>query len=251
MDNFKKVLEKGNLSDLKWVGSKFTWSSRHEDASFMKEKLDRVVANPSWVQLFKEYWVEVLTGRSSDHRPILLTMNKRDRFTRKVGRIFRYEASWNKEEGCEEGIQEAWRINEGRRGSQIPITNQLERCRGAVLGWSKQFKQDRNQEIKLKTKVLKRLKDEESCLNAAEIKKLRKEVGTLLENEDIKWKQRAKRNWYAKGDRNTKYFHACANQMRQKNTIKLIEDGQGRSYKDQEGIEGAFKGYFESLFNST
>ncbi|KAF5481894.1 hypothetical protein F2P56_002506 [Juglans regia] len=190
-------------------------------------------------------------GKSSDHKPILLTMNRRDRFTRKDCRIFRFEASWNKEEGCEKVIQEAWRSNEGRRGSQTPITKRLERCRGALLGWCKQFKLDRNQEIKLKTEALTRLQDEESCLNAAEIKKLQKEVGTLLEKEDIKWKQRAKRNWYAKGDRNTKYFHACTNQRRRKNTIKQIEDGQGRICKDQEGIEGAFKGYFESLFNST
>ncbi|KAF5472200.1 hypothetical protein F2P56_008937 [Juglans regia] len=251
MENFKRVLEKGNLLDLKWVGSKFTWSNRHKDASFMKEGLDKAVANPTWVQLFKECWVEVLTGKSSDHRPILLTMNRRDRFIRKDCRIFRYEASWDKEEGCEKVIQKAWRTNDRMRDSQTPITEQLERCIGALLGWSKHFKLDSNKEIKLKFEVLKGLQDEESCLNAAEIKKLQKEVGTLLENEDIKWKQRAKRNWYALGDRNTKYFHACANQRRQKNIIKQIEDEQGRICKDQEGIEGAFKGYFENLFSST
>jgi hypothetical protein len=33
----------------------------------------------------------------------------------------------------------------------------------------------------------------------------------LLDQENIKWKQRAKVNWLQGGDRNTKYYHACAN----------------------------------------
>jgi hypothetical protein len=41
---------------------------------------------------------------------------------------------------------------------------------------------------------------------------LNKELYDLLEQEDLKWKQRAKENWLRFGDRNTKYIHACATQ---------------------------------------
>lgn len=116
--------------------------------------------------------MEVLTGRSSEHRPILLVMNKRDTNIWKRSKVFRYEASWHKEEGCEEVIKEAWEDTEGRRGSQKPISEQLEGCRGALLSWSKQFSKDRSKEVKEKSEALKRLEDEESSQNSAEIKKL-------------------------------------------------------------------------------
>jgi hypothetical protein len=43
--------------------------------------------------------------------------------------------------------------------------------------------------------------------NLAAIQRLQKEIDFILEQEDIKWKQRAKQNWYQKGD-HTHFFHA-------------------------------------------
>lgn len=45
-----------------------------------------------------------------------------------------------------------------------------------------------------------------------------------MEQEDLKWKQRAKRHWYKMVVRNMKLFHACPNQMKQKNHIKQVLD---------------------------
>ncbi|XP_040986473.1 uncharacterized protein LOC121234570 [Juglans microcarpa x Juglans regia] len=83
------------------------------------------------------------------------------------------------------------------------------------------------------------------------VKRLKCEVGQLLEKEDVKWKQRAKRSWFREGDRNTKYFHACASQRRRKSRIIQISDLSGRILKDQEGIEGAFKRHFEEVLSSS
>jgi hypothetical protein len=38
------------------------------------------------------------------------------------------------------------------------------------------------------------------------------ELDSLLEQEELKWQQRAKVNWLKHGDRNSKYFHAAATQ---------------------------------------
>lgn len=82
-------------------------------------------------------------------------------------------------------------------------------------------------EIKEKPEILKKLQDEESSYNYAEIKKMQRHIGVMLENEDEKWKQRAKRNWYAMEDKNTKFFHACANKRRRKNNIKHVVMSKG------------------------
>lgn len=46
----------------------------------------------------------------------------------------------------------------------------------------------------------------------------------MLDQEDLKWKERAKRNWDKHGNRKTKYLHAYANQRRANNFIKKIID---------------------------
>lgn len=60
--------------------------------------------------------------------------------------------------------------------------------------------------------------------NANTIKSLQDQVGILLEQENINWKQRVKMNWYQLVDKNTKYFHICASQKRKKNYMKQVKD---------------------------
>jgi 23S rRNA maturation mini-RNase III len=79
---------------------------------------------------------------------------------------------------------------------------------------------------------------------------LKEDLNSLLEQEELKWKQRAKENWLKNGDRNIKYFHACANQPSKKNVINEVSDKDGRSYATQADIENAFVHYFQELFTT-
>jgi hypothetical protein len=56
---------------------------------------------------------------------------------------------------------------------------------------------------------------------------IKDEIHELLEQEELKWKQRAKEDWLRYGDRNTKYFHACANQRKRVNQIDQIRNVAG------------------------
>jgi uncharacterized protein YceH (UPF0502 family) len=62
--------------------------------------------------------------------------------------------------------------------------------------------------IKQKTQELELLQRSERPKNSDDIKNLQGEIEKLLEQEDLRWKKRAKQNWYKNGDRNTQYFHA-------------------------------------------
>ena len=66
----------------------------------------------------------------------------------------------------------------------------------------------------------------------------------------MKWRQRSKENWLKDGDKNTKYFHARANQKRSRSCIEQIFDGQGRVWSTQGDIGAAFINFFGSLFTS-
>jgi hypothetical protein len=101
-----------------------------------------------------------------------------------------------------------------------------------------------------KTRELESLQagEGQTDLNAERV--LKDEINGLLEQQDLKWKQRAKEAWLQKGDRNTKYFHACASQRKHGNTIGGIKDADGRECETQAEIEEAFVSYFRNLFES-
>lgn len=52
MDGFRNALNECQLGDLGFNGPKFTWSNRRSDDMFIKERLDRAVANQGWCTLF-------------------------------------------------------------------------------------------------------------------------------------------------------------------------------------------------------
>jgi hypothetical protein len=76
------------------------------------------------------------------------------------------------------------------------------------------------------------------------------ELESLLDKEDVRWKQRAKANWLMQGDRNTKFYHACANQRRKTNLISKIRDEDGVTWESLEDIQVAFVDYFSNLFKA-
>jgi hypothetical protein len=72
----------------------------------------------------------------------------------------------------------------------------------------------------------------------------------LLRQEELWWRQRAKEEWLKQGDRNTKFFHACANSKRRKIFVGTIVDEMGQKRDSPEGVEHAFVDYFSNLFTA-
>lgn len=115
---FNKTLVGSNLADLVHKGDFFTWSNKHEDNTFTKERLDRAVANLHWMQLYELYQVESLVARSSDHKPICLTCQHPTTQRRPV--VFRFEASWDVDTECNQQVEQLW--------NQMPITSNAITC---------------------------------------------------------------------------------------------------------------------------
>lgn len=97
---FKVALEGNSLYDLGRQGDWFTWSNKHYDDTFTKEKLDIVFANNSiWISTFRETSILAPTARYFDHKPICISMHRTNPPSKKRVLLFRYEASWAKQEG--------------------------------------------------------------------------------------------------------------------------------------------------------
>ncbi|KAF5458995.1 hypothetical protein F2P56_022987 [Juglans regia] len=202
-----------------------------------------------------ELFREVLMGNSLDDVGCkgdwFTWSNKRsdDTFTKE--RLDRFEASWVKEEGCERLIAEEWGKGDGVFESIDNVHQLLKGCRGSLSNWANFRRKNRFMEINELSSELKKLQDVEGPHNSENIKLLQKKVGSLLELEDLKWRQRAKCNWYNLGDKNTKFFHACASQRKKKNSIKSVVDSDLKEWVDPVGIVGAFQNHFKHVFSST
>jgi hypothetical protein len=104
--------------------------------------------------------------------------------------------------------------------------------------------------IKEATQKLKMLQMVELVAPLEEESSLQRELHDFLEQEDIKWKQRANKEWLKYGDKNTKFFHACANQRNRRSQIVKVTDKHGRLCTTQGDIEEAFVQYFKELFTT-
>jgi predicted metal-dependent hydrolase len=125
------------------------------------------------------------------------------------------------------------------RNSQRPIKK-----------WVVKKAQVSEQAIENKTRELESMQAGEGPSDLKAEKELKEEIQMLLEQQELKWKQRAKEVWLQKRDRNTKFFHASALQRRWGNRIAGVQDAVGRDCNTQEEIDEAFVSYYQSLFNS-
>ncbi|XP_059428667.1 uncharacterized protein LOC132162445 [Corylus avellana] len=104
MEAFQRVLEDCELLDLGYRGPKYTWSNCREAEDFMKERLDRAVANRGWCDSFHDAKIVIGAAVWSDHFPLLLTLNNSG--GRHKGRhTFKYEAGWELDGSCRTLIQ--------------------------------------------------------------------------------------------------------------------------------------------------
>ncbi|XP_042982759.1 uncharacterized protein LOC122311987 [Carya illinoinensis] len=217
MGAFREALKVNGLFDLGYKGNGFTWCNQHADSSFTRERLDRGVANGEWISKFNVTVVENMVARTSDHSPVLLKLLEGNLGTRRRVKLFKYEAKWATIEGCDQVVEGVWR-ERGSGLSMQKLQRALTACSGALVRWSKMKEKEEGKNIKEKTAQLEELYNREVPQDVGGVKLLREEVGRLLEQENIKWKQRAKRDWLLLGDQtqssSTLVLHSGGGRMR-------------------------------------
>ena len=70
----------------------------------------------------------------------------------------------------------------------------------------------------------------------------------LYHREEIMWRQRARIEWLALGDKNTKFFHMRASLRRKKNMIKALENSLGVLLDDPADLRAMANAFYRSLY---
>ncbi|KAF5465430.1 hypothetical protein F2P56_015441 [Juglans regia] len=146
-----------NLFDLGWTGSFFTWCNNHNDETFMKEGIDRAVANARWSCFLDKVKVEVMATCTSDHSAIILHSFKggREEYVRR--RNFKYKVGRSLEERCGLVVKVEWDKAKQEPNSVAVLQAKLKRCSKALSNWSKYTFREREHLIRVKIERLREM----------------------------------------------------------------------------------------------
>ena len=80
---------------------------------------------------------------------------------------------------------------------------------------------------------------------------MRSEINDLLHQEEVFWRQRSRAVLLPAGDKNTKFFHNRASQIRQKNQIEGLMDETGVWRTGEQQIGRIAEEYFQKIFSTS
>ncbi|XP_021751245.1 uncharacterized protein LOC110716900 [Chenopodium quinoa] len=245
MNEFKDTIDDCFLRDLGYSGSPFTWQWGKSITTAVRERLDRLLGDTGWCELFPKAGVRHLARITSDHSPIILdTMPQRNE--KKKKHMFRFEAMWLANDECKLVVRDAWTMGVNR-----PIHERVSVCAASLKAWAFKTYGDRKKRLENKEEELRAAQSLpmdahmlETCENLAA------EVDELQRQEETYWFTRERANEMHDGDRNTSYFHRKASKRQTNNRISGLYDSKGVWQEEEDRIKQIFENYFGSLFSS-
>jgi len=72
----------------------------------------------------------------------------------------------------------------------------------------------------------------------------------MWNQEEQFWAMRSRLNWLSWGDKNSKFFHACTVQRRQRNRISILKDANQNWQREPERLKEMTMDYFTGLYHS-
>ena len=97
------------MEDVGYEGDKFTWrNNNHSEEGYIRERLDRVVVNLEWQELYLNFKVVNGDPRHSNHHPLVIDTGEVVRQQVDKGGDIWFKATWVEEEACRTVVKDAW-----------------------------------------------------------------------------------------------------------------------------------------------
>ncbi|XP_074266397.1 uncharacterized protein LOC141589661 [Silene latifolia] len=251
---FQDCLHHCDLSDIKAIGSFFTWNNKHDLETLVYSRFDRCLINDDWVNVFLESYAYFMPKGSFDHCPYVVYPHRKP-VTRKPN--FKYFNMWRLDANFKQVISEGW--DKEVKGTQMfQHVCKLKNLKHGLKHLNKGPLGDIENKVNVAKLALFKIQEElvsnpmEPTLVASA-----KVLSDELLNLKTAWhlfiymEQKAKVVWINVGDDNTQYFHSHLKTRKAKNKVIQIQDTSGKLCTTSSAIQQAFISFYEELLGSS
>ena len=251
MNMFNSFIERCQLREIKRVGSRYTWTNKQDNQ--VLSNIDRVFMTTDWECKYPLATLKSAIRVGSDHWPLILDTGER---LPPRNRQFFFEKQWLQEPDFREIVVRKWFKGRSRHPVQAYSVDKwhvnLCSLRSFLKGWGANLRGDYRRK---KEALLKQISNIDSSEQQGILSKekwthriqIEAELESLMEKEELYWKQRSGVKTILQGDANTKFFHLSANGRRRKKSVLMLEDG-GVEVTDPLQIQKMIYDYYKQLF---
>ncbi|PKU59819.1 hypothetical protein MA16_Dca027794 [Dendrobium catenatum] len=251
MKDFNDMIMNCNLIDIGFSGNNFTWNRGN-----LWQRLDRVLFNNDWVNVFNATKVVHLSRTLSNHSPLFINDNFNSAGSNSC---FRFQNMWLAHDSFINVVHNNWSapvFPDDSISGMRRLWAKLKRLKMVLNWWNKNVFKNIFSNIK---EVEEKINALEACCqndptdaNFAVLKEAKLVLTNLQCQEETYWKQKAVIKYLAEGDNNTSFFHALVSKKRAINGIHKIDRGDGNFTENGSEIANLAVNFFQNhFFNGT
>ncbi|XP_074305113.1 uncharacterized protein LOC141640051 [Silene latifolia] len=234
---------------VKGTGCEMTWTNKQDISSIVWSKLDRALANSSWLNTFPGTCASFLPASISDHSPVLVTVFE----DKHVGSRFSFLNSWVEHPDYHNLVSKAWQ--EPVAGSTMfKLFKKLKNVKGKLKKLHKENFTHMAQQIKDIKEALHHCQEQiQANLPNSELydqeRTLLATYTSLKQLESSIIKQKAKIDHISYSDSSSKYFARIQDRKHQQ-IIGRIFDKDGNERIGVDNVAAGFIDYYKHLLGS-
>ncbi|KAM3360473.1 putative protein isoform X2 [Capsicum galapagoense] len=246
--DFSSCMNACEVSNLGFIGPKFTWCNNRISKERIWKRLDRVFINDEWAILFQTNIVRHLPRVGSDHRPLLVKCYDSSQCGIKY---FKFLNFWVDQPSFRQLVEDTWNVHIARNAQWI-LQQKLKILNKKLSHWSRNV--DGNVFDHVNKSNMLNLEESDllntSDLSREELNKRQAEYIRLMNLQDNILKKKAQTRWFEEGDSNTKYFHSVIRERRRRLQLNRIKNHKNKWVQGSDKIAKAAIQHFKKLFNS-
>lgn len=236
------------MQDTGFVGNKFTWCSNRGEHNTIWNRLDRMVFNAEWFDLYGRTIVNHLASACYDHTPLLAQFSAPYEL---FVRYFKFLNIWTEHKDFLEVIKNIWEV-EYSRNAMWNLHQKLKLTASKFSTWSKEAFGDIYEESKRLEMELIRLENvmiaDNDGANRTNLNNTRADYMRYIKLQDSILRQKARVKWFTDGDSNSAYFHSVIKDRRRRLSINKIQDEHHQWVKGTKEVSEAAIRYFQGIF---
>ncbi|KAJ9536540.1 hypothetical protein OSB04_un000292, partial [Centaurea solstitialis] len=249
MTDFATCLEDIDTFDVRFQGIHHTWCQKPKEEAGLKRKLDRILANVEFTNLFEDATARFLPRGLSDHSPGILGFTGGQR-ERRFG--FKFDNFLVHDPLFLVTVHRAWNVDIAGN-FMFRVTSKLKALKAPLRRLRSAYGNLSSRATSLKGELdvaqLAADFDPDNVDARENVKRIRADYQKACWVDISAARQRAKVKWLTEGDANTRYFHKAVEEKRHAQHIHAICRADGTYVYDDE-VVNAFLDHFISIIGT-